>query len=142
MLDRALSDGYLTVKEAAELTDLELRELEAVAAMLDIDEELFLAALPPRPATALHSLQAAPVDIAQYLQPGNVVVLTGDMWLPRHDLEQLLLARGVVVRPGTTKKTTLLVAADVTSLSGKARKGRDYGVPVAAGGSRGGGWVT
>jgi DNA polymerase-3 subunit epsilon len=50
---------------------------------------------------------------------------------PRDRIEELLTALGVAVKPGTTKKTTLLVAADADSLSGKAQKARQYGVPIA-----------
>jgi DNA polymerase-3 subunit epsilon len=31
-----------------------------------------------------------------------------------------------------TKRTRLLVAADPDTLSGKARKARDYGIPIAS----------
>ncbi|WP_292708318.1 BRCT domain-containing protein [Microbacterium sp. 67-17] len=41
-------------------------------------------------------------------------------------------ARAVAVapKPGVTKKVRLVVAADPDSLSGKARKARDYGIPI------------
>ena len=49
---------------------------------------------------------------------------------PRDNIEQLLISLGVIVKPGITKKTSLLVAADPDSLSGKAQKARQYGVPI------------
>ena len=41
-----------------------------------------------------------------------------------------MLARGFAPKCALTKKVTLLVAADPDSLSGKARKARDYGIPI------------
>jgi len=71
-----------------------------------------------------------PASSAVSLAPGDLVVLTGEMSEPRDRIEQLLTAAGIVVKPGVTKKTSLLVAADPDSLSGKAQKARQYGVPI------------
>ncbi|WP_104135462.1 MULTISPECIES: hypothetical protein [unclassified Cryobacterium] len=49
---------------------------------------------------------------------------------PRSDWESELLARGFAPKSAVTKKVILLVAADPHSLSGKARKARDYGIPI------------
>jgi DNA polymerase-3 subunit epsilon len=166
MLDRALSDGYLSLDEADELRELaamlaimparrrslhedyfralvdavwmdgiltaeERSELDAVGRMLDIPAEMQEAALVPPVAGSFAGATLLRTD-SVILNPGDVVVLTGDMWLPRAEIERLLAMVGVVAWPAVTKRTTLLVAADPTSLSGKARKARDYGVPVAA----------
>jgi DNA polymerase-3 subunit epsilon len=58
------------------------------------------------------------------------VVLTGEMTEPREVLETRGRAAGLQVGKGVTKKTRVLVAADPDSLSGKARKARDYGIPI------------
>lgn len=44
--------------------------------------------------------------------------------------EQEVAEARLVPHPAVTKKVALLVAADPDSLSGKARKARDYGIPV------------
>jgi hypothetical protein len=44
-------------------------------------------------------------------------------------------AAGLVVGSSVTKKTSLVVAADPDSLSGKARKAGSYGTPVVAEGA-------
>ena len=62
--------------------------------------------------------------------PGVRLVLTGEMNEPRERIERTLTSMGFVVKPGITKKTTLLVAADPDSLSGKAQKARQYGIPI------------
>ena len=64
------------------------------------------------------------------LSRGDVVVLTGVMNEPRDRLEQRLNEAGFIVEPAVTKRTALLVAADLDSLSGKARKAREYGIPI------------
>lgn len=61
---------------------------------------------------------------------GDVVVLTGEMSEPRDRLKQRLAAAGFIVEPHVTKRTTVLVAADLDSLSGKASKARAYGIPI------------
>jgi DNA polymerase-3 subunit epsilon len=44
----------------------------------------------------------------------------------------LLSGFGVLVSEGVTKKTAAVVAADKDSLSGKANKARQYGIPIYA----------
>jgi len=177
VLDRALSDGFLSVSETDELRSLgeaigvgparrvelhheyfdtlvdaawsdgvlsadERADVESVAVMLDIEPSVSAAALAPREARRAQAYAAAanpaastqPIGSAsppvRRLSPGDLVVLTGEMSQPRDNIEQLLTSVGVIVKPGITKKTSLLVAADPDSLSGKAQKARQYGVPI------------
>jgi len=185
MLDRALSDGFLSVSETQELADLagalgltprrraelhreyfdsvvfaawsdgvitpdERREIESVATMLDITRFAVQAALSPdaaryslvdpalsagRRSSSTEGGSARTITgsgAAWRLGAGDVVVLTGEMSSPRSHVEDLITATGAEVRTGVTKKTTLLVAADADSLSGKAQKARQYGVPILA----------
>ncbi|MDY0893173.1 BRCT domain-containing protein, partial [Frigoribacterium sp. CFBP9030] len=118
IVDAAWADGVLTPAEKA--------DIEAVAIMLDIAAEPRRAALEARAATAI---VAETVPMSR-LAPGDLVVLTGEMSEPRDRIEALLLALGVVVKAGITKKTSLLVAADPDSLSGKSQKARQYGIPI------------
>lgn len=66
------------------------------------------------------------------LQPGDMIVLTGDMTRPRAEIEAEVVCAGYVPWSGVTKKVKLVVAADPDSMSGKAKKARDYGIPVVA----------
>jgi len=49
---------------------------------------------------------------------------------PREQIEAILVSRGYVPWNAVTKKVKLVVAADPDSLSGKARKARDYGIVI------------
>lgn len=48
----------------------------------------------------------------------------------RTEIEADLARLGIKSAPNVTKKTAVLIAADVDSLSGKARKARQYGIPI------------
>ncbi|GAA4264443.1 exonuclease domain-containing protein [Frondihabitans peucedani] len=172
MLDRALSDGFLSLEEADDLHQLakslglderqrrilhdqyfdalveaawsdgiltpsEASQIGAVAKILNIEQDRAARALeaPSVPtAQATHASQAVQRDSRPMaLSTADVVVITGELWAPRDEIASRLLAGGVTVAPAVTKKTTLLVAADPDSLSGKARKARHYGIPVMSG---------
>lgn len=115
----ALEDGVVTAKERA--------DLELVAGMLglgacDVDASLDQAAAPA-------------VDVCGVggfgLRPGDAVVFTGDApGVDRADLEYQARALGLRVTGAVSGKTSLVVAADPDSISGKARKARDLGVPI------------
>ena len=64
------------------------------------------------------------------LDPGDMVVFKGEMSVPRPVWEKRAEAAGLVTRSAETKKVKLVVAADPDSLSGKARKAADYGIPI------------
>ena len=113
----AWADGILTTEEMADLVD--------VANLLDIEADALDAAL-EAPAPTLVMLPTTHFE----LRLGDFVVLTGEMARQRNDWEAELLARGFTPKSAVTKKVTLLVAADPDSLSGKARKARDYGIPI------------
>jgi DNA polymerase-3 subunit epsilon len=60
----------------------------------------------------------------------DLVVLTGEMTRARADWYRELGFHGFTTWEAVTKKVKLVAAADPDSLSGKARKARDYGIPV------------
>ena len=79
--------------------------------------------------------RSSPVELVEprhpfTLVPGDLIVLTGEMSHPRSDWEARIASLGFVPWNAVTKKVKLLVAADPDSLSGKARKARDYGIPI------------
>jgi DNA polymerase-3 subunit epsilon len=71
------------------------------------------------------------------LKPGMKVCFTGTAIgkngeeLPRETLELYATKKSLIPVSSVTKKTCdLLVAADKSSMSGKTKKARDYGIPV------------
>ena len=64
------------------------------------------------------------------LAPGDLIVFTGDMARPRAEWEERARRAGLVPHGAVTKKVALVVAADPDSLSGKARKAESYGIPI------------
>ena len=108
----AWSDGVVTAAERTHLHD--------IAVQLAVDPE------------SVDALLADPVygeaeDTG--LQPGDRVTFTGALTLGRDTWEQRARAAGLEVG-GVTRRSALLVAADADTRSGKARKARDYGVPI------------
>lgn len=114
----ALSDGVLT--------DAELVELDGAAACLGLTAQDVAEAL----ATASAGCNDQGLTLAGLeLVPGDRITLTGDMAVERSVWEQR--ARNAGLTPaGLAKSTKVLVAADPDSLSGKAQKARQYGIPV------------
>lgn len=106
----AWADGVLTEAEAKLIT--------SAAASLDV------------PAEHVDAILAAPQEPVEVrLTPGCRIVFTGELNLPREIWEQKVISLGYTVG-GVTKKTGALVAADPNSRSGKARKAREYGIPI------------
>ena len=105
------------------LTEAETRDLESVGTALGMTPATINAAKQHREVIA--------VPVASFtLVAGDLIVLTGEMRRPRDDWHADLLALGFVPWAGVTKKVKLVVAADPDSLSGKAKKARDYGIPI------------
>lgn len=118
----AWSDGVLTADERDDLA--------TVAALLQIPADQFDRVIaepdvrPSDPGTVGTTLAAF------QLEPGDLVTLTGEMSRPRSEWHDALTSHGLVPKEAVTKKVKLVVAADPDSLSGKARKARDYGITV------------
>ena len=98
------------------ITDDERAELLAVAEALGVNT-----------AGLLEDPQAD--DDGVVLKPGDRVALTGALDIPRDTWTERATAAGLDVG-GVTKKCAVLVAANPDSMSGKARKAREYGVPI------------
>jgi DNA polymerase-3 subunit epsilon len=64
------------------------------------------------------------------LKPGDLVVLTGMSMERKRELTAMAESRGLVVWPGVKKGVAAVIAQDPGSQSGKARKAREYGIPV------------
>ena len=63
------------------------------------------------------------------LQPGDTVVLTGPMQRGRAEITAQARAAGLRMTSWVSRQTTVVVAADPDSLSGKARDARDSVCP-------------
>lgn len=111
------------------VTDAERADLYHVAELLGLDAtEVGLALSQDRQ----HDLRHSKIG-AFRLAAGDIVVFTGEMQLSRDVWVDRAEQVGLTVSLRTvTKKTALVVAGDPDSLSGKARKARDYGIPVVS----------
>lgn len=121
----AWEDGVVTPCEhddlrlTAELLGLTAADVEGMLATARVQDELLDA---PSPAAEWSRFTLA---------PGDLVAFTGDMTLSREEWRSKAIDAGLTVpASGITKKTRLVVAADPDSLSGKARKARNYGIPI------------
>jgi DNA polymerase III subunit epsilon len=123
-----LHNGYLAAIAAAALadgalTDPERHELDQVATLLGLPSSSI--------DTALANAHGVRVPRQRFvLAAGDTVVFTGDSVPPREELERIALDAGLTVGDLLTPETRLLVAADVDTMSVKARKAMTYGVPV------------
>lgn len=109
----ALADGVVT--------DDEMSDLRLVAECVGLTPEHVDTAL------AMAPMRSASAEFS--LAPGDVVCLTGSMRRPRSEWEAELDQRGFGVG-ALTRRTRVLVAADPDSTSGKAKKAREYGIPI------------
>ncbi|MCP1387704.1 exonuclease domain-containing protein [Corynebacterium sp. TA-R-1] len=106
----AWMDGIITADERAEIV--------AIAAHLGIDP------------TLVETLLAAPASTRDLkLEAGDAVAFTGSLDLPRATWEERVRGYGFTVSQ-VTKTTRLLVAANVDSMSGKAKRARKYSIPI------------
>lgn len=121
---RVWSDGKLDEMEEA--------SLRRVGDLMRIGRETLDAALRRPQIDEALPLEVEAPDVDLVLQPGDLVVLTGDMELPRQHYVDLLARLGLSVWPTVTKKVRLVIAADPFSLSGKAKRAREIGTPIVS----------
>lgn len=116
----AWSDGELTTEEN--------NDLILIGSILDIPQLHIDAAI--ESAKNVSNTEVFATEIL--LEPGDHVVMTGDMEDPRYVWESRISKAGYVPHPSVTKKCKLVVAADVDSLSGKAKRARALEIPVVS----------
>lgn len=135
-LDRAAVEGlhqaYLVslaraAWEDGVITELERRDLDDVAvllglAMADVEQALQAGLT----FTGGAELPAGSLRFSS----GDRICFTGQMSLPREDLQALATAAGLQVTGSVSGKTAFLVCADADSMSGKAKKARAAGTTV------------
>ena len=124
LVEAVWADGILTIQEHI--------QLERVAALLGIPNDRLEDAVHSRKPGERRAATAAvePEDESVSLDESSIVTLTGEMRRGRAAIEADLARYGIRTAPAVTKKTTVLIAADVDSLSGKAKKARQYGIPI------------
>lgn len=115
----ALEDGVVTKEERS--------DLDTVATVLGLDKGDVEASL-----EEARQVPVAGCEVGAFsLSLGDAVVFTGDApGINRADLEYQARALGLRVTGSVSSKTRLVVAADPDSISGKARKARDNGIPI------------
>ena len=125
---RALHNDYLYALARVALSDSELSKEEAA----DLEQVSTILGLPKGTADAAVSAAARTAGPVRELpiKPGDMIVFTGDMAEPRELWIQRATHHGFVPHPRVTKKVKLVVAADVDSLSSKARRARGYNIPI------------
>lgn len=119
----ALVDGIVSEAELADLT--------AVACLLGLRDHDTTAALEQA------QRQRSPANLGpngheRPLRVGMRVCFTGQMCLDRAELEHRAAAAGLQVTSAVSSKTDVLVVADATSMSTKARRARQVGTRIIA----------
>ena len=114
----ALSDGIVTTDEHSDLA--------SVAKLLGLtDDDVDLALSMPADSPEI------PLQQNFRLNLGDAVVITGeDSQINRGELEALATNSGLKLTKSASGKTKLVIAGDPDSQSGKARKGRELGIPI------------
>ncbi len=120
VVDAVCADDQLTHEERALVI-----QLAGLLDLADLEVEALLAR-----AAGLVSRVVSEVE----LKPGDLVVLTGMSESRKRELTAVAEARGLVVWPGVKKGVAAVIAQDPGSGSGKARKAREYGIPVVGDG--------
>ena len=115
---RAWQDGILTDEEWSQL-----RYVGETIGISPMDIEIAKTGRGLRAETASSSLPLG-------LNEGDCVVLTGDMVPTQEEVSSLLVAAGLEVKGGVSKKVRLVIAADANSMSGKAAAARKLGITV------------
>ncbi len=129
----ALADG--------KVTDAERRDLQKVATLLGIDS-CNLNALMDVANEKLNVIQSSPAVVPASIlrgggSTGKRVCFTGECAcrfggevITRGLATQLATQKGLVVTESVSRKLDLLIVADPLTQSGKAKKSRQYGIPI------------
>lgn len=115
------------------VTDEERNDLLTVATLLALDPTVVGTILDEERDAAQGPDRRPPGKASGLvLRPGDRVVLTGDMRRVRAEIVAEAAAAGIRVTGTVSKQTRVLAAADPDSMSGKAKRARDFGVPVVS----------
>jgi DNA polymerase-3 subunit epsilon len=116
---QAMEDGVLTVDEENDLNHiadlLNVRDWKQFVSSTTADTDLLV----------FEKLEIK-------LSPGMSICFTGAMSRSRDELESIARNHGLLIKPGVSRVLDVLVVADADSMSVKAQKARDMGVPIVA----------
>jgi len=129
VVDAAVADALLTAQESAVII-----QLAGLLDLADLEVEALLAEARARVGVGVGGAGAggsgADGGAGLVLRSGDLVVLTGMSEARKRELTAVAEARGLVVWPSVKKGVAAVIAQDPGSGSGKARKARQYGIPV------------
>ncbi|MBS1993256.1 MAG: hypothetical protein JSS83_22225 [Cyanobacteria bacterium SZAS LIN-3] len=127
IIETALADG--------EISNTEQVDIETVASLLGFDKDFVNEAIKRVRSQEVTAPSKTPVNQLT----NRTVCFTGSMTctingvpISRQLAQELARQNGLVPVDGVTKKTDILVIADPDSMSGKAKKARDYGTRIIA----------
>lgn len=122
------------------ITEAERRDIDGVACLLGIDECEYLGMINDVMEGNLASVPASS-DCTEDMT-GFTVCFTGasntlidGKPVSRSRLEEIAAEKGMIVKKGVTQSLDFLVCADPKSMSGKAKKAREYGIRIMAEGA-------
>lgn len=127
----ALQDGVITAAERRDLNDV-AQVLGHDAAHVDTLIASGEQGLADRAHANLDLPQATPLSGLSVCFTGESRSMLDGAPLSRARAEQLAAEAGLIVRKSVTRDLDILVVADPDSLSGKARKAREYGIRIMA----------
>lgn len=113
----AWADGMISESE-----EQDLRKAGEILGISSFDVEAKLA---KRQTTELS-------ELPEVYELGQSFVLTGDMQPPKAEVRGHLLSIGYLEASGVSKKVSFVVAEDPDSMSGKAKRARELGIPVVS----------
>ena len=119
------------------ITDLEQRDIEAVAALLGVSTDEHRAMIEKAKAQGPQSRfspvgPGCPLEGKEICFTGSFNSLVNGERVTRSMMEETAAGKGMVVRKNVTKSLDYLVCADPDTMSGKAKKAREYGVRIIA----------
>jgi len=122
------------------ITELEWKDLDQVRTLLSISSSKYNDLLNQAQTERSEDFAKYKTITSHQNLKGMAVCFTGTFncringeIISRSFAEKIAVDNGMVVKKSVTKELDLLVAADPESMSGKARKARDYGIRIIAG---------
>lgn len=117
IVHKAVFDGARRLAWADnDLATWEKEQLEVLADQLGVPRAT------TRPSAEKHKVVAS--------LSNQVIVFTGEHSRSREELQEIAVQAGAEIKGSITRAVTLVVAADPTSLSGKAKRAREYEISI------------
>jgi DNA polymerase-3 subunit epsilon len=125
LAEAALADGVISESEH--------RDLNEVTKLLGFDQQTLTAALEDaRNSTAVPTSSEGDLKGKSVCFTGTLLGCLDGEPIEREQAQELAEEAGLIVALSVTKKLDILVVADPHTLSGKAKKAREYGTRIMA----------